>query len=164
LGLERQILTAPSGDPNGPGILNVAGTSTVAKGGSDTYRLDTLARGVQTVQDAGWYVSGVQAVAHPTTLEAIRTEKDAVGNYVFRPKDVTPDIDAWVPSTLVPIGTSVVGDFFNGAALFLKDGLSIEVATSHLDFMSRDMLEWTLDTRAYAWVRNPTAFCIVTGL
>ncbi len=164
LGLELKLLAGSSTDPTGTGILNVSGTTTVAKGGSDVYRLDTVARGVSAVQGLGWYERPLQAVAHPTTLEAMRVEKDTVGHYAFRPQAITPDIEAWVPSTAVPVGSAIVGDFFNGAVLFLKDGLTIEVSTQHLDFLKRDMLMWSLATRAYAWIRNPSAFAICTGL
>lgn len=165
VGLERQIIAGVVGDPNGAGILNVDPPN-VTKGGSDVYRLDTVARAVQTVQDAGWGIATpLSVVGSPTTLEAIRTEKSAGSEelYAFR-EHVVPDVDVWVPSLAVPAGVVVVGDFAGGAMLFLKGPLEVSVATAHSDFLVRSMVEMKIECRAYSWIGQPSAFCVAEGL
>jgi hypothetical protein len=64
----------------------------------------------------------------------------------------------------MPVGFALVGDLFNAVALFQKGGLNAAIATEHLDFFTRGMVELMLVTRAYAWIRQAGAIAIVTGL
>lgn len=169
-GLEDLILAGPAGGACGTGILSTPNLPTVAKGGNDVYRLDTILRAVAAVEGAGWYTAPLTVVAHPTTLEAVRAEKAAIqgtatspGRYVFD-DELVPEVEAWVPSTQVPPGTAVVADLFDAVALFVKDGLAVEMAGEHTDMFVRGMVEMMLATRALVWVRNASAVCLATGL
>ncbi len=165
-GFENLILTGPTGSASGVGILNTPGVATVTMGDAgagDVYRLDVVMRAVATVSNAGFYSAPLAAVGNPTTLRAIREEKSGTGLYVFD-DELVPEIQAWVPSTQIPPGRVIVGDLFDAVALFLKDGLAVEMAEAHADLFTRGLVEMQLATRALCWVRNPTALCIAAGL
>jgi HK97 family phage major capsid protein len=166
LGLELDMLVGDGTGARFTGVLNAVGTGLVTKGDAGhvgEFRLDAIARAITVTHDAGWYVAPLAVVAHPDTLLAIRQEKDAGTRYVFNPA-LAEDIEAWVPSTSIPVGKAIVGDFFNGAALYLKEGAGVDTAREHMDFFARAMAEMMLWTRAYFWVRRPEAFTVVVGL
>jgi len=158
LGLENEIV---NGNAFWSGALALAG-ETVAKGAN--YRADALCGGIAAVQAAGWYVRPLQVVVHPTTRSAIYTERDSSARPISVSEMLDDQIDTWIISKEMPVGEALVGDFFNGVGLFTKGGLELAVSKSHRDFLSRGMVELTLGFRCYAWVRQPTALCLVTGL
>lgn len=163
VGLESQILSAPAGSINGAGILS-SDPPSVAFGGSDVYYADTLARAIASVQGAGFGVGvPISVVAQPTTLEQIRTQKDTVGQYVFRPH-LFPDVVNWTPSLQVPVGTAVVGDFANGCLQFVHGGVSVATSVAYMDFMKTAKVMFKIESRVYIWVAQPSAFCLATGL
>jgi hypothetical protein len=57
-----------------------------------------------------------------------------------------------------------VGDFFNAVALFVKGPLTVGFSRNHQDLLKRSMVMMTLGFRAFAWARQPSALCLVTGI
>jgi hypothetical protein len=186
LGLEREILTGAGGF--WPGILGMPTSATgdashtiaVAKGAG--YRVEAIVTGLAKVQDNGWYVgqtampmasamsspaecmSGLNVISHPDTKLATYLERDTSARPAMVRDMLRGQVDNWLVSKFMPVGTALVGDFFDAVALFTHGGLSASLGEHHLDFYARGMVQLMLVTRAYAWVRQAGAISVVTGL
>ena len=161
LGLENDML-------NGNGFWTsfiaqaAAAGSPVAKGSS--YRAFAIRNAVADVQAEGWYERQLQVVLHPTTAAALFEEEDGSQRPLAILDMFDASVDAWIVSKAMPVGEALVGDLFNASALFVKGPLTVGISRDHEDFRVRSMVMMTLGFRAFAWVRQPTALCVVTGL
>ena len=149
--LENQILTGTGGSFSG--VLN-SSPATVAKGTGS--RLAALATGMATVMDAGFgYDGGLVAVANPDTLKAVLSSETSAS----QPIDigpVLPFISAWIPSVYVPAGDVLIGDWFQGGALFLNGDLELQLSNEHADLFVRGMTALRL-VQTYAAFRTTRA-------
>jgi hypothetical protein len=110
------------------------------------------------VQDANYGVGGLTVVAAPTTMRALRK--------AARPgslAEIVPDVREWVPSTAMPAGTALVGDFTEGAALFLSGDLVIDLAPSFSNYFTKGLILATLSVPAVFDVTTD-AFAKVTNI
>lgn len=158
LGIENDLI---NGNAFWGGAL-AAVTQTVAKGAG--YRADAIVNAIAAVQAKGWYTRPLQVVINPATRAAVYTERDGQQ----RPIDVSGMLDdlveAWVITNKIPPGMAIVGDWFGAFALFTRGGLTAAVSTEHVDFFTRGLAEMSLGFRAFAWLREPSALCLVTGI
>jgi hypothetical protein len=164
LGLENDILNGNNFGFGGGvgGLLANAGTGPFAK--SSSYRANAIRTAIAEVQNVGWYVRPHQVVMNPVTMATLFEEEDGS----FRPLPVMEMfdgvVDAWIVSKMMPAGQALVGDFFSAVAIFVKGPLTVAVSRNHLDFLKRGMAELVLEHRAFAWLRQPSALALVTGL
>ena len=173
LGVENELLNGTGGFWTG--LLNMPTTATgdathvigYARTGGQ-YRLEAIVTAAALVQANGWYTRPLQVLSHPTTKAAAKTERATTsGDPVSLPSmigDGDVDIDHWAVSKQMPVGVAVVSDFFGAVALLQKGGLTVEMAPHHRDFLTRGLVEMKLESRLYAWLRQPPAVCVVTGL
>ena len=158
LGLENDLL---NGNAYWTGMLAGA-TEGTAKGA--TYRADALCASIAAVQAQGWYIRPLQIAIHPTTRAAVFTERDADGQPVFVREMLRDENVDWIVSKFMPVDQALVGDFFEAVGLFVHGGLEVDLSRNHSDFLTRSMVEMVLEFRTFAWVRNPTALDLVTGI
>jgi len=162
LGLENDMLNGNAWWNSFPSQASL--TPIVRSGG--VYRANTLARAVGAVQTAGWYERPLQIVIHPTTYALMFEEED--GSQRPLGTDVQgmfkDTVDTWVITNKIPVDEALVGDFFNGIALFTKGPLTAEMSRQHKDLLTRSMVLLKFEFRAFAWVREPNALVQVTGL
>jgi HK97 family phage major capsid protein len=59
--------------------------------------------------------------------------------------------------------TGLVGDF-RQAALYLRQGIDVQVSNQHDDYFVRNLLAIRAEMRAALAVYRPAAFCTVTGI
>jgi hypothetical protein len=149
LGLESDVL---GGNNFWPGLLNVAGTIPITKGAG--WRVTALVNAVAAVQANGFY-GPLQVVVHPTTRAAIFNETDTAGRPLPIDAMLADQVDQWIKSKFVPVGTALVLDCFNAVALLTYGPLVLAASREHADFLVRAMVEWTMSFRCFAWVRNP---------
>ena len=168
--LEDQILAGNGTGQNfqgilGSGILAVPGTA-----GTAANDIDDILVGIRTVRVTGrrrptaivlnpldWYSTGFLMA------------KDVNGNYIIG--DPRASIDQlqqlWglrvVTSEAMTVGTALVGDFRFGV-LWEREGVTLSVTDSHLDFFTRNLLAILAEMRAAFGVLDSDAFCTVGNL
>ncbi|MDQ1426626.1 MAG: hypothetical protein QOK39_102 [Acidimicrobiaceae bacterium] len=167
LGMENDII---NGNGLWPGILQMPTSATgdathcAAVVHSSNYRADALALAVAAVQTNGWH-GPLQVLIHPTTRAAIFTERSATsGDPVTADAMLWDVINAWMPSKFMPLGTAIVGDFFNAIAFFVRGGVEAGISSEHLNLFIRGLVDLMLYTRGYSWVRQAGALAVVSGL
>lgn len=159
--VETQILTGDGAETatqvNFLGITADPAVPTFAR--TTETRLDVVAKAQENVQIAGYDDAPLTLVAHPTTLRAIFGEAPSANV-----REVLYAVGSVVPSVAMPVGTAVVGDFYEGTALFVHGGVDLEATDSHASNFLAGLV--TLRLTAYMAYRtvNPTAFYEVTGL
>lgn len=163
LGLENEML-------NGGLTMGTAGTilaqaaaagSPVVKSG---YRAFAIRNAVSNVQEEGWYERPLQVVLNPATAAALFEEEDGSQRPLAILEMFDSQVDAWIVSKAMPAGEALVGDFFNAIGLFIKGPLSVGASRNHMDYLVRGEVIITIGCRAFSWVRQPSALCLVTGI
>ncbi len=146
------------------GILNTPGISTLAKG-ADTVP-DAIHKGMTTVRLASR--SGITAVVmNPHDYERYVLAKDANQNYLSGrgPQDPTA-MTAWgypvVITDRVAEGTAVLANW-RWAVLWVRSGLSLENGYTGSQLIE-NRVTIAAEYRAAFAVKQPLAFCTVTGL
>jgi HK97 family phage major capsid protein len=69
-----------------------------------------------------------------------------------------------VLSTVVGLGTALVGNFGQGAQIYRRGGVSIEATNSHSDWFAKDISMLRAEERLGLGVYRPAAFTAVSGL
>jgi HK97 family phage major capsid protein len=167
--LEGQILNGNAVGDNLRGILNTAGIGVVARdtvGGER--RLEAIHKGITTVRIA-LEAEPTAVGIHPSTYQSTVFEKDNDGAYLLA-KDVSQSgaKTIWglpaVISTVFPAGAVVVGQWAEGATLWLRSGVSVSAYDQHTDFAARRLVLLQAMLRAAFAAVQPRAFAQVTGL
>mgnify|MGYP002623924422 FL=1 len=166
--LEDQVLTGDGTGENFTGILYRSGIGAPNVSGVNV--LDAIHMGITMVRLA--YEEPTAVAIHPLDWETIRLMRDfaggalGTGSYLFGPPSTVGATTVWgllpVPTTAVPQGTIVVGDW-SQAVLWLRSGLKILASDSHADFFRRNLVAILAELRAAFGVYKPQAFAKVTG-
>ena len=69
-----------------------------------------------------------------------------------------------VLSTVVGLGTAVVGNFGQAAHIWRRGGVSVEASNSHEDFFQRNLTAIRAESRLGLGIYRPAAFTAVSGL
>jgi HK97 family phage major capsid protein len=69
-----------------------------------------------------------------------------------------------VLSTVVGLGTALVGNFGQGAQIYRRGGVSVEATNSHSDWFAKDISMLRAEERLGLGVYRPAAFTAVSGL
>jgi HK97 family phage major capsid protein len=144
--LDGQLLNGNGTTPNLRGILNTSGIQTQAKGADPT--VDAVHKAFTKLILAGF--NNLTALLHPNDWQEVRLSKDASGQYYF--------------SQRIAEGTGLAGDFGRGATLWLREGSSIAATDSHSDWFTKGIIAILASMRAAFAVKQPLAFCTVTGI
>ncbi|NHZ38866.1 phage major capsid protein [Massilia aquatica] len=142
---------------------NIMGMWTVATGyirhvTGDTPS-DTLRRAITQVQLARGVATGI--VINPIGLERLELDKDKEGRYQFS-YNVTDDngrASVWrVPVVVTDVmGETefMVGDFARAARLYDRQQATVEIATQHADYFTRNLLAILAEERLALTVNRP---------
>lgn len=148
------------------GVLNRSGLQTHARDTANSEaRIAALAEAVRLIGNAGHTGRVLTAVATPDTLKALRMEVGGNGTYLATALGaVVPDIRQWVPSTFVPAGTVLVGDWAASTLYLRNSGWTLKFRASHSDDFLKGWLASRLATSLHFDVEYEDAFCSVTDM
>lgn len=171
LGLETRFLagTGANGtDIAFQGILNAPGIGLVTMGDAGhatEYELDAIHRAI-TVIRLTLFSDPTNIGLHPTTYENVVLKKDNQGRYLYPVGTETDTIWGLGPviSPVFAVGAGLVGDYRQGARMWLRDGLSVTASTEHEDFFTRGMVAILAEMRAAFAVVQPRAFTVVAAI
>lgn len=155
-----------SGNGTGANMLGLMATATAynrAVAGDKPN--DTLRRAITQVQLARGVASGI--IVSPQALELLELEKDADGNYVStfgatadNGRAMTWRVPVVVTDAMAADGF-LVGDFIRAARLYDRQQATVEIATQHADFFTRNLLAILAEERVALTIPRPDL--LVTG-
>lgn len=168
--LEDQILAGNGTGQNfqgilGSGILAVAGIA-----GTAANDIDDIVAGIRTIRVTGRR-RPTAIVMHPNDWYStgFLMAKDVNGNYIIGDPRASLDQlnQLWglrvVTSEAATVGQALIGDFRFGV-LWEREGVTLSVTDSHLDFFTRNLLAILAEMRAAFGVLDSEAFCTVGNL
>lgn len=141
---ENQILSGDGIGENLGGILPAAGTALVwSAQPAGTTKLDLIRKGITAARVL--YFAPTAVILNPGDLESLDLTKATDDQYIFSvggPTGTGPSV--WrlpvIESTVIPLGTALIGDFGIGAWIMDWQRVRIEVSNSHDDTFIRGML------------------------
>lgn len=162
--VESQVLAGDGNGENLSGILDQAGiggvpfvsanplTDHALDGMVDVIVADSEPNGV-ILNPADWAsMLKARATANGDRL-------DSPGAFAAQPSTI------WglpaIPSTVIPQGQALVGDFANGCTLFIREGVNVRISDSDQDDFVRNVLTTLAETRVALAVWQATAFSLV---
>jgi HK97 family phage major capsid protein len=106
---------------------------------------------------------------HPTDYEGYALAKGDDGHYLtLQGPQLTTPANVWgkpaVINTVVGAGTAIVGEWQQGATLWVRSGVEVAASDSHADFFRKGLVALLAELRAAFAVVQPLAFCEITGL
>jgi HK97 family phage major capsid protein len=134
--------------------------------GSDT-RADCLHKAMTKIRvAAGVYGEPDYIGIHPNDYQDCVLETDASGRYLLGDPGLAGPRTVWgVPfliSTVFTDGTPLVGNYYDGARMWLREGVTLLSGLNSDDFVKRRISLMATMRLAFKTVR-PTAFCEATG-
>lgn len=164
--LEDQELNGDNTGENFQGIMNAVSQS-VASAGTD---IDAIVDGIRTVRVTGRR-RPTAVVFHPNDWYStgFLLAKDSAGNYLIGdPRASVEQLNTlWglrvVVSEAMTENTALVGAF-NWAVRWAREGATISVSDSHMDFFTRNLLAILAERRDAFGVLDVQAWCKVTGV
>jgi HK97 family phage major capsid protein len=168
---DEQLLKGNGTGANILGLWSVAsaynrGTGTSGAVGASDKPLDTMRRAITQLQLARGVATGV--VVSPIGLEKLELEKDAEGRYMmsFDVTDSNGRTVVWrVPAVVTDaIGADewMLGDFVRAARLYDRQQATVEVATQHADFFTRNLVAILAEERVALTINRPNMLIIGT--
>jgi HK97 family phage major capsid protein len=160
LRLQSQVIAGDGTGENLTGILH-SSILTQAKGGDTNGDAVMKAKTAIRIATATHYEPDV-LLLHPTDAQTLALAKGTNNQYLFDPAGS----DTWglrpCVTTAVPVGAPVVGA---AAACegYLVDDLLVAMTDSHSDHFTKNILDFIVSGRWAFAVRQPNAFCQVTG-
>lgn len=161
---DGQLLTGNGTAPNLRGILNTSGIQTQAKGADPTP--DAVFKAMTLIRTNAFLVP-TGAVFHPLDWQDVRLLRTADGIYIWgNPSEAGPDriwgLDV-VQTTAITQNTGLVGAFRDGAQVFRRSDLSLQVGWINDQFV-KNQRTILVEERLALVVFRPKAFCTVTGI
>lgn len=159
---DAQLLKGDGQGSNLLGLMNLASAYNRGKAGDSL--IDTLRRAITQVQLARGEVSGI--VINPALLEVLELQKDSQGRYVlnFEVTDSNGRTVIWrVPVVITDaVGEFefLVGDFVRAARLYDRRQATVEVATEHADFFTRNLVAILCEERVALTIPRPDLLVI----
>lgn len=181
---DRQLLRGTA-SPEVVGLINRTGVNTYTKGAADDNAV-CLARVLANTAGSS-YLYPDAIVMHPTNWLTTRLLKDGTGGTVGQfygggpftqaygnPGAVTapqgPGFGGEIWNTRVFLsnvvgpGTALVGSFQQGAQLWSRGGVTVEVASQHASYFQQNLLMIRAESRRALTVYRPNSFTVVSGL
>jgi len=162
---EHQILRGDGSTDQITGIFSTSGISTRTQGGSDT-KADTIRKAISDVRVNGQLAADLILI-RPEDLALIELAKDSTGQYV-ETLQMMPDGTTMLWRTRViecdALATNkcLVGAFAEGAELYERGDVAVEVFPQHKDYAERNLIYIRAENRIALAVLRPSAFCAVT--
>lgn len=168
---DAQLLKGDGTGANILGLWSVAtaynrGTGASGAVGSGDAPLDTMRRAITQLQLARGAPTGI--VINPIGLEKLELSKDSNGNYIMDldVRDQNGRATVWrVPAVVTDaIGADewMLGDFARAARLYDRQQATVEVATQHADFFTRNLVAILAEERIALTVNRPNMLIIGT--
>ena len=167
--LDGQLVAGDGSTPNLKGVLNATSIQTQAKSTDPTpdaiFKAMTKVRGTS----AGTGFGEPSAILlHPNDWQDIRLLRTADGIYIFGNPTEKGQESLWgVPVVITSAeteNTGCVGDFINYAALYVRNGIDIQITNSHGELFASGVQAIRATMRCAAVYFRGTAFCKVTGI
>jgi HK97 family phage major capsid protein len=162
--VESQIVNGDGTGENLTGVLNTSGIATVAFASASPLS-DLTLDGVTSVLVADAEPNGV--VLHPTDISTMLKLKttgsgerlDSDGAFGSTPTTI------WglpvIPSRVIPQGKALVGDWAQGAVLYIREGVNIRVSDNDQDDFIRNRVTLLAEGRFALAVFRPACFALV---
>ncbi|MCK9569535.1 phage major capsid protein [Candidatus Pacearchaeota archaeon] len=167
--LDGQLVAGDGSTPNLKGVLNASNIQSQALG-SDA-KPDAIFKAMTKIRGttAGTGFAEPSAVLyHPNDWQDIRLLRTADGIYIFgNPSDPGRDVIWGVPVVVTSAeteNTACVGDFANYAALYVRQGVEVQITNAHASLFTSGVQAIRATMRCAAVYFRGTAFCKVTGL
>src|SRR4029077_7406251 len=101
-------------------------------------------------------------VVNPVDWWAARLAKTTVGDFVLGSPLIGLQPTLWglrvALAVTMPVGSYLVGNFVNGAAIYDRQQNILEVSREHASFFTQNMVAILVETRMAVCVFVPTAF------
>lgn len=161
---DSQLLVGTGSGNQLRGLLNVVGIQTQAKGADPTP--DAVFKAAQLVRAVG-FLEPTGFVTHPLDWQDIRLLRTADGLYIWgNPSEAGPE-RIWglqvVQTTAITQNTGLVGAFRDGAEIFRRTDLSLQVGWINDQFI-KNQRTILVEERLALVAFRPKAFCTVTGI
>ncbi len=163
---ERQILYGTNTGNQIRGILNETDINAYSwsSGTPGDTKLDAIRRAMTLSALAFYPVTGI--VVHPSDWEDMQLAKGEDGHYIWATVPGGTDNMVWrapvVDTTAINVGTSLVGAFSLGAAIYDREMANVRVSEEHSDYFSRNMVAIRAEERIATAVYRPPSFTGVT--
>lgn len=172
---EQTELLSGNGYPSLPGLLNQSGLSTAiaANGTNQPTDVDAIFQMLTQIRTTAWLEPDAILV-NPADWMKIRLRKDSQGQY-YAGGPFTgaygnggySNVDAiWgvrvVQTPAVPAGTILVGAYKEGAQIFRRQGVTVEMTNSNADDFENNLVTVRAEERLALAVYRPGAFGKVT--
>jgi HK97 family phage major capsid protein len=160
--VEDQILAGDNTGVNLNGLTTQAAAFSTALLGSSFSRSDVIARAIQQIM-ASNEVEPNFVVMNPADWIAVTLEKDSQKQYIFGPPNQQRERSLHGLDVVVSSGMSA-GYFLVGstssqaAAIFEREGISVEISTEHSDYFTKNMVAIRAETRLALVVFRPNAY------
>jgi HK97 family phage major capsid protein len=183
---DRQLLRGVGvGSNEVLGIFGRSGINTYTKLGTDD-NATALARVIANTAGSS-FLQPDHIIMHPTNWLSTRLLRDGTGGTVgqfygggpfsYGPYGGAPGGAATLGSfggmiwntpvflsTFVGSGTALVGSFTQGAQLWRRGGVSVEISNQHQDYFQKNLLMVRAESRRALCLYRPSAFTAVSGL
>jgi hypothetical protein len=162
LALEGQVIAGDGTSPNLSGIRNQAGIGRVtwAALAATVPLADRILAGIVQVMLGNGEANGV--AINPTEWQTILTAKDTTGGYLqggpFSPVASTVWGVPMLPTPAMAAGYSLVGDYSQGAQVFVREGVNVLISDSDLDDFTNNRVTLLAEGRFALAVWRPAVF------
>jgi HK97 family phage major capsid protein len=161
---DSQLLVGTGAGNQLRGLLNVVGIQTQAKG-SDPIP-DAVYKGAQLIRAVG-FLEPTGFVTHPLDWQDVRLLRTIDGLYIWgNPSEAGPE-RIWgmstVQTTAITQNTGLVGAFRDGAEVFRRTELSMQVGWINDQFI-KNQRTILVEERLALVAFRPKAFCTITGI
>lgn len=159
---DAQLLKGNGVGSNLQGLMTLA--SAYNRGETGDTPNDTIRRAITQVQLARGQATGI--VVNPAALERMELQKDTQGRYVstFNVTDSNGRTVTWRVPVVVTDAVGelefLVGDFVRAARLYDRQQATVEIATEHADFFTRNLVALLCEERVALTVNRPDLLVI----
>jgi HK97 family phage prohead protease len=161
--IDLDILLGDGTGENSVGLLN-AGASVPTQALGTDGRFQAIIRAAAKVRAAGFTGPIDVVIEASTDAVSLLTEVDDTGEQTFD-RDVLDalGVRSVVPSALVTQGKVIVGDLASASTLWVREGITIRMATQHNSNLTSGIVTLSAEARLEFEVVMPTAAVVVTG-
>jgi len=166
LGEENQILNGTGTSPGLQGFLTKTGVQVQPVGGDDQFT--AFMKGMTRVQSDPGFANVTAGIINPLDWLQIATLKDTTGRFIYGDPSAIQDAPRmWgkplVPTTAIPQGTLLMGDFQMYSRFWVRGGIRILVGYVNDDLI-KNQQTIVIEEYAALEIDRATAFCKIVGL
>lgn len=153
-----------NGDGQSPNFGGILGTTGIGDLPFNESIADSIHNGITSIRLA--FLEPDAILMHPEDFEQVRLSKTTGnGDYLFGAPALAGATTLWglpvIQTTRIDAGTALVGAFRRGAAMWMREGVSVAASDSHDDYFLRRKVALLASMRAAFTVMRPGAFAAV---